>query len=227
MKPKDILTKELLELEFVQNKLGVKAIAKKYNINSSNSVSQAIGRFGLTRENQKTKLKNITREWLYQKYVVEDLSAIDIVKLFGLKRKASILALLKKFQIPVRETTKTKKFKKFCMDNRSYGEMTSNYFSSIKCGAAVRKLEWGIDGNYLWELFLKQERKCAISGVDLVMCDTCLTKKTQTASVDRIDSSIGYTKQNVQWIHKDLNKMKWDLKQEDFIRWCKIVTENN
>lgn len=33
----------------------------------------------------------------------------------------------------------------------------------------------------------------------------------QTASLDRIDSSKGYTIDNVWWIHKQLNWMKWDL----------------
>lgn len=227
MKPKDVLTKELLEEEFVKNKMSVGAIAMKYNIPSKNSVSQAVKRYGLSRENQKKKLENITREWLYQKYVIEDLSALDIVKLFGYKRKASILQILHKFQIPIRQTTKTKRFKNNCIERRKYGEMTSNYFNSIKCGARSRKLEWDIDGEYAWELFLSQNRRCALSSVELVMCDTCLTKKTQTASIDRIDSSKGYLKDNIQWIHKDLNHMKWDLNQAKFIEWCKIIAEQN
>jgi predicted DNA-binding protein YlxM (UPF0122 family) len=227
MTPKSILTKELLETEFVQNKLSIGQIAEKYNIKSKNSVTQAIKRYDLYRESNNGKLKNITREWLYQKYVIEDMSALDIVKLFGLKRRASILNLLKKFEIPIRQTTKTKKFKQYCMDSRTYGEMTSNYFNSIKCGAKARNLEWSITGEDAWNLFLKQNRQCALSGVDLVMCDTCLTKKTQTASLDRVDSSKGYLLSNIQWIHKDLNKMKWNLKQEDFIKWCKIIADRN
>jgi hypothetical protein len=49
---------------------------------------------------------------------------------------------------------------------------------------------------------------------------------THTASLDRIDSSKGYFKGNVQWIHKDLNVMKMDLTEEKFIDYCKLVYEN-
>jgi len=228
MKPSEILTKELLQLEFVDNKLSAQRIAEKYGIKSSNSVEQAIKRHGLSRENQKLKLKNVTRDWLYQKYVVEDMSAKDIAALFGYKRKASVLSLLHKLDIPIRKTTKTKKFKKHCMDKRTYGEMTSNYYNSLKYMAQYkRNKEWAVSGEYLWELFLKQNRKCALSGIELQMCDTCLEKSTQTASVDRIDSSLGYIEGNVQWIHKDLNKMKWNLSQKDFINWCHIISERH
>lgn len=47
--------------------------------------------------------------------------------------------------------------------------------------------------------------------------------KTKTASLDRIDSLKGYTLDNVQWIHKDLNYMKCDYEENEYIEWCKKV----
>ena len=44
-----------------------------------------------------------------------------------------------------------------------------------------------------------------------------------TASLDRIDSSKGYIKGNVQWVHKEFNKMKLDLLDKEFIDICKLV----
>lgn len=49
----------------------------------------------------------------------------------------------------------------------------------------------------------------------------------QTASLDRIDNTKGYTEDNVQWVHKIINKMKSDLTQEDFIMWCKRINNEN
>lgn len=49
----------------------------------------------------------------------------------------------------------------------------------------------------------------------------------QTASLDRINSSIGYTIDNVQWVHKKINMMKMDLSQEEFINYCRLVVKNN
>lgn len=48
-----------------------------------------------------------------------------------------------------------------------------------------------------------------------------------TASLDRIDSSKGYVVGNVQWVHKDVNTVKWDLTLDNFFRVCKMVVEHN
>jgi hypothetical protein len=48
-----------------------------------------------------------------------------------------------------------------------------------------------------------------------------------TASVDRIDSSKDYVEGNVQWLHKDINRMKWDLDTDKFIELCKLVANKN
>ena len=48
-----------------------------------------------------------------------------------------------------------------------------------------------------------------------------------TASLDRIDSTRGYTVDNIQWIHKDLNRMKWNLPNDYFINICTLVANHN
>ena len=47
------------------------------------------------------------------------------------------------------------------------------------------------------------------------------------ASIDRIDSSKGYTEDNVQWVHKNVNNMKMQTSHQDFLNWCKLITEYN
>ena len=39
-----------------------------------------------------------------------------------------------------------------------------------------------------------------------------------------IDSSKGYIKDNVQWVHKDVNFMKQSLPQEKFIDYCRKIS---
>ena len=48
-----------------------------------------------------------------------------------------------------------------------------------------------------------------------------------TASLDRIDNTKGYTQDNVQWVHKDINRIKSDLSQEYFLTLCKTVVDWN
>jgi hypothetical protein len=49
----------------------------------------------------------------------------------------------------------------------------------------------------------------------------------QTASLDRIDNSIGYRINNLQWVHKKLNIMKNVMGNPEFIEWCKMVQHWN
>ena len=44
-------------------------------------------------------------------------------------------------------------------------------------------------------------------------------------SVDRIDSQKDYTIDNIQLVCQIYNYMKWDLKQDDFVKYCKHVVE--
>lgn len=82
-----------------------------------------------------------------------------------------------------------------------------------------------VDFKYLWELFLLQNRKCALSGLDLTFHGN---RKSyggfeRTASLDRIDSDQGYYKGNIQWVHKHVNIMKNKYSQEYFTMICKLV----
>jgi hypothetical protein len=93
-------------------------------------------------------------------------------------------------------------------------------------GERRRLLGVSITIEYAWELFLKQKKRCALSGMPLIISND---NTINNASIDRIDSSIGYHVGNVQWVHKDINNMKQSYSQEYFIELCKKVTqyENN
>jgi hypothetical protein len=97
-----------------------------------------------------------------------------------------------------------------------YGRMLRN--------AANRDLTVEVTIQFLWELYLRQGGRCALSGTPI-----SLSKKSAVASqasVDRIDSDRGYTEDNVQWVHKDINLMKLDLDQARFFELCEMVTGN-
>jgi len=84
------------------------------------------------------------------------------------------------------------------------------------------KVPVNITIEYAWNLFLKQNKRCALSGQIL----TIGTNRYNTASIDRIDSSKGYVEENIQWVHKDINFMKRTYSQEYFIKMCNLVSTN-
>ena len=113
-----------------------------------------------------------------------------------------------------------------CHRWQGFGEISKTKFSTIKDNAKLRKLKFNLTIEYLWELYLKQERKCALSGREIVFARCMATQpKLQTASLDRIDSSKGYVKGNVQWVHKDVNFMKQEYSQDYFLEICKDIVK--
>jgi hypothetical protein len=119
-----------------------------------------------------------------------------------------------------------------CANAKHYkgvGNISSTFFSRILEGARVRNIQVSITIDYILDLLQKQKYKCALSGIPLIMSKTFSKDRTDkesstTASLDRIDSSKGYTPENVQWIHKDINKMKNKFDQNYFIEICKKIS---
>lgn len=106
---------------------------------------------------------------------------------------------------------------------KGYEEISGSIWSSIKSGAASRNLEFSIKIEEAWDLFLKQDRKCALTSWPIHLNYDELNKSLKTASLDRIDSDKGYTIDNIQWIHKDINFIKSDFDQKYFIKMCEAV----
>ncbi len=103
-----------------------------------------------------------------------------------------------------------------------YNDISGLFFAHIKHGAKLRKLKFCITLQEIWDLFIQQNKSCALTGLPLRFQSSGL-KTDGTASLDRIDSSKGYELGNIQWVHKDINKMKQDFPQDKFVEYCKLV----
>jgi hypothetical protein len=116
-----------------------------------------------------------------------------------------------------------------CKQWSGYGDISGHYFSTLKTGAKNRNIEFNITIQEIWDLFVKQKGQCALSNLPLQFSGQRQIKKgvEQTASLDRIDSSKGYTIDNVQWLHKDVNKMKNGYSQHYFLEICRLILSTN
>jgi hypothetical protein len=88
----------------------------------------------------------------------------------------------------------------------------------MKSNADCRNLTFSLSVSYLEKLLKSQNYKCQLSGLDL---------NEKCRSLDRIDSSLGYTDNNVRWIHKDINIMKNSYSEKYFIYLCNIISKMN
>lgn len=110
---------------------------------------------------------------------------------------------------------------------RGYAGMSSHYISSAKRRARKLKLDFDLDAKFLWKLYEKQDRKCALSGVPISFSMVNKRRAQGTISLDRIESDKGYTRNNVQWVHKNVNLMKMYLSQEVFIDFCEKICHHS
>jgi hypothetical protein len=70
------------------------------------------------------------------------------------------------------------------------------------------------------ELWDKQSGICAYSGMEM----TFASNELNTMSLERIDSSIGYTKENTILICHAINRMKSNFGIDDFHKLCYVVS---
>lgn len=109
-----------------------------------------------------------------------------------------------------------------------YKEISGSHFANIKNGAKRRNIEFNITIEYIWDLYIKQDKKCALSGINISFNSSKNNNLPHgTASLDRINSSKGYIEGNVWWVHKDVNEIKWDFTKEKFLYYIKLIYEFN
>jgi hypothetical protein len=115
-------------------------------------------------------------------------------------------------------------------NNKFDGVSGDMWYKIIKSGIKRRtkrsNLEVNITKEYVNQLFFEQNGKCKLSGIDISLPITW-RDRTYSASLDRIDSNLGYVVGNVQWVHKHINVMKNVFPEEMFLYLCNKVSEKN
>lgn len=88
-------------------------------------------------------------------------------------------------------------------------------------------IDHSIDCKFLRNLFEEQSGKCALSGFEMTIQGKRGTNDYwHSVSLDRIDSSGGYTPDNVQLVCTGVNYMKKDMSDDLFRQFCKGVVDN-
>jgi hypothetical protein len=111
---------------------------------------------------------------------------------------------------------------------RGYEEIPQSWFSRYERGS---KISFDIKIEDVWDTYIKQDKKCILTGMLIGFSNDYVRGKRHngakcTASIDRIDSKKGYSVDNIQLVHKDINIMKNAFDQAYFIQMCKAVANN-
>lgn len=104
------------------------------------------------------------------------------------------------------------------------GDLSMTMYGRVLRNAAIRGLTVDVSIEFLWRLYLRQNGRCALSGLPIFLSKR--DSVASEASVDRIDSALAYTETNVQWVHKEINMMKQDLSEARFFELCQHVAQH-
>lgn len=219
------VTKEVLEKLYVDEQIGCLEISRILKVSKS-TITLRLNEYGLTRKNGTKKPLDI------QGKKFNKLTAIRLTDIRKHKQKVwecrCDCGNICYFDAYLLNRGYAKSCG--CLHDRKgtehplwkgIGDLGQHHFGRIEQSAKKRGHEFSLTKEYLWNLYQKQEGKCALSGVEIRFRKH--HKDTVSASLDRIDSTKGYVVGNVQWVHKDVNKMKWELSEEIFLNFCEKI----
>lgn len=101
-----------------------------------------------------------------------------------------------------------------------YQFLSCGFMNNIISGAKSRNLIFDITERDILFQYDKQNYKCALTGQPIELYKNA---KEITGSVDRIDSSKGYTVDNIQIVHKLANRIKSNLSDHEFFELCAMA----
>lgn len=219
-----ILTKKYLKYNYIDLNKSAKKISKELCCSATTITKYLrLYKFNIkTNRESQPCLLNIEYEILNSLYTEKKKTIKEIALMYNTS-DMTIYNKLLLFKIRVRKLSEIpRKIGNQSKLWKGYGEISSQDWHRIKLSAIKRNILFKITIEEIWELFLRQNRKCAYTNEVLVFSKI---SKESTASLDRIDSSKDYTLDNVQWVHKDINKMKGSLPEERFLEICKKITK--
>ena len=109
-------------------------------------------------------------------------------------------------------------------NNSKLAKFIYRKYQVAKSSAKRKNLNFDLSPEFLLELYNKQEGKCYYTGIKMLMNQSC---NPHLLSLDRINSTLGYTKNNVVFCCFHVNIMKRDLTINEFFQFCKQIVEYN
>lgn len=130
------------------------------------------------------------------------------------------------------ESLRLKKLCKKCSNKKTdnchrgwHRNIRISWFNKFKTCAETRGIFWNLSIDDVADIMESQNYKCNLTGLGIEFPESGHPQKSP-ASIDRIDSKVGYIKDNIQLVVKDINMMKQGYSQKHFIDLCRYVTEN-
>ena len=128
----------------------------------------------------------------------------------------------------LRDNTRTCKRGRTGNKNKKWtgcGQLSGNHWSSIKYDAKKRDIKFELSIEEAWKKFEKQEGRCGLPGDEVFFGELYKGPREfrTTASLDRINNTKHYFKDNIWWLHTDINNIKNKLSVPELLYWCNLI----
>ncbi|KKM25250.1 hypothetical protein LCGC14_1596910 [marine sediment metagenome] len=115
---------------------------------------------------------------------------------------------------------------------KKYGKVIHGIIHNAKKRAKKKGLEFNITSKDVLEINKEQKGLCAYSGIALNwdFNSKGIAKRRSPidrASLDRIDSTKGYTVDNIQVLADLVNRMKHTLSYKELLKFCQLIIDNS
>jgi len=168
------------------------------------------------------KLRKIGRELVS---ISEDRATVTLICVCGKKYSIKFSTLLS--YVSSKRTFSCgciqQKYFNSIKNERIVGEVSKRFFNQYKAQAKRRSLSFNITAEDIWNLYIKQNKRCVLTGNVLVFSERTQTLSDTSVSIDRIKTNIGYEKNNIRIIDKKVNLIKWEYSDEEFLKLCKTI----
>lgn len=124
------------------------------------------------------------------------------------------------------KSKQNKKARENYSDEQKLDKIILTRFLEAKARAEKKQIDFDLTIDFLKELFFKQKQQCDISKIKMTY-ELDSGRINTNLSLDRIDSSKGYTKDNIHLVCMAINQMKSDLDIETLLYFCKEIIKNN
>ena len=104
-----------------------------------------------------------------------------------------------------------------CQSKIKNNNLSVSLFNKIKEQALKNHLKFEIDYDYANSVFKNQNKRCTFCKKPF--------NNSNDMFLNLIQPSKGYVKGNVEWINKDIAKMKHNLSNHDFLKICKKIVK--
>jgi hypothetical protein len=233
-----IVTKEYLTEEYIKKGVPLTIIANRFGLDGSATFYKYVSSLGIPILIHRVK-KDLTGQ-IFNKLKVLEIFIDYNTKITKERTKWKCLCLQCGNEVILSRSNVKKQLSCGCLNPnkktgtqnpnwKGYKNVPQDYFTNMRKSAIYRNLEFNITIQDVANLFEKQNGLCSLTRLPIQFSETNknLQDSNKTASVDRIDSSKGYTIDNIQLLHRDVNQIKMYYDQDYFIKLCKLVAINN